>query len=343
MRTKRNSFLAAAILIFLLSLANISAAQDRADLSITNTAQPNPATVSTPTVPKNITYGMNVINNGPDGATGVKVTFTISDRTTLVSATFNFINADRLPCTATATTVTCNVGSMNVGNLAGAAVIVTLRAQATGVLRATGTVTPDQSDPNMGNNSVSVDTLVEPQGSHPVMTDSNLMVSTVVSGLTTPTSFAFLSDNDFLVLEQFTGRVKRVRNGAVQQPVVLDLPVNFFSERGLLGIALHPDFETNHFVYLYWTCSSSARLGPCIFDSTPSATDDTNVPDRVPLLGNRVDRFIWNGTTLMHDRNLIRLRAFQEDANQPPRGNHNGGKILFGPDCKLYVSMGDKR
>jgi len=114
MRTKRNSFLAAAILIFLLSLANISAAQDRADLSITNTAQPNPATVSTPTVPKNITYGMNVINNGPDGATGVKVTFTISDRTTLVSATFNFINADRLPCTATATTVTCNVGSMNV-------------------------------------------------------------------------------------------------------------------------------------------------------------------------------------------------------------------------------------
>src|SRR5260370_40823870 len=91
MRTKRNSFLAAAILIFLLSLANISAAQDRADLSITNTAQPNPATVSTPTVPKNISYGMNVINNGPDGATGVKVNFTISDRTTLVSATFTFI------------------------------------------------------------------------------------------------------------------------------------------------------------------------------------------------------------------------------------------------------------
>ena len=52
----------------------------------------------------------------------------------------------------------------------------------------------------------------------------------------------------------------------------------------------------------------------------------------MPLLGNRVDRFVWNGSTLTFDRNLIRLRAFQADEGQPLRGNHNGGVIVFGPD-----------
>src|SRR5262249_4461843 len=218
-----------------LSLATITAAQDQSDLSITNTTMPNPATVSSAAVPRNLTYGMNIINNGPDRATGVKVTFTLPGGVTLLvppGPTFNFINGPSRQCAVTTTTVTCDIGSMDVGNLAGAAAFVIVRAQATGVLRATAEVTADQPDPHMSNNFVAVETVVEPQVSDPVMTDRNLIASTVVSGLTTPTSMAFLGDNDFLVLEQFTGRVKRVQNGVVQQPIVLDLPVNFFSERG---------------------------------------------------------------------------------------------------------------
>src|SRR5712664_285926 len=98
MRTKRNSFLAAAIVIFLLTFASISAAPDQADISITNTAQPNPATVSTPTMPRNITYGMNVINNGPNRATAVQVSFTLPAPVTLVSARFNFIGGPSNDC-----------------------------------------------------------------------------------------------------------------------------------------------------------------------------------------------------------------------------------------------------
>jgi aldose sugar dehydrogenase len=160
----------------------------------------------------------------------------------------------------------------------------------------------------------------------PTMLHPLLDVRPVVSGLTTPTSIAFLGPDDLLVIEKNTGLVKRVAAGAVSA-TVLDLAVNFASERGLLGIALDPAFPTRPFVYLYWTESSTA--------------EDSNVLAEVPLLGNRVDRFVWNGSALVMDGNLIKLRAFQEDPGQPQRGNHNGGVIRFGPDGKLFIIVGD--
>jgi glucose/arabinose dehydrogenase len=165
----------------------------------------------------------------------------------------------------------------------------------------------------------------------PTLVDPNLRVRTVIENLDQPTTMAFLGPNDFFVLEKATGQVKRVVNGVVQS-TVLDLAVNSGSERGLLGIALHPDFPATPHVYLYWT------------ESTTGA--DTTVLSETPLLGNRVDRFVWDGSMLTPDQNIIRLRALQpaferELTPAAGRGNHDGGVIKFGPDGKLYIFIGD--
>lgn len=163
---------------------------------------------------------------------------------------------------------------------------------------------------------------------HPDVLVPNLDVRTVISGLITPVSMAFIADDDMLVLEKNTGKVQRVLDGIVQG-TALDLAVNFASERGLLGIALHPNFPENPGVYLYWTESTTGS--------------DSDVLSQTPLLGNRVDRFVWDESsgTLAIDRNLIHLRAIQEDAGQPARGNHDGGVLEFGLDGKLYIFIGD--
>ena len=203
----------------------------------------------------------------------------------------------------------------------------------------------------------------------PEMLDPELSVSIAVTGLTAPVGMAFLPrDNDrkddegrsgrteLFVIEKSTGQVKHVVDGVVTA-TVLDLAVNFASERGLLGIALHPKFPESPYVYLYWTCRTAALPADPVrpdaerCDENALLGEDTNVNLQVPLLGNRVDRFVWNGTALAFDRNLISLRAFQADgAPEPPNqgdglqnpaGNHDGGVIRFAPDGTLFIVIGD--
>ncbi|HSE81113.1 MAG TPA: PQQ-dependent sugar dehydrogenase [Gaiellaceae bacterium] len=172
------------------------------------------------------------------------------------------------------------------------------------------------------------------QAQTPEVLDPELAVRVAASGLSQPTGMAFIGENDILVNQKANGQVRRVTNGVLQPDPVLDLAVNFQSERGLLGMALDKRFRVNGWVYLYWTQSSTGV--------------DTNVNDEVPLLGNRVDRFVWNGSTLTFDRNVIMLRAAQPAVPATPgpaqnaAGNHDGGVLRVSPDDgKLYIFIGD--
>ncbi len=140
---------------------------------------------------------------------------------------------------------------------------------------------------------------------------SPLTVETVVTGPFGPTGMVILTPTDSLVLERDTGRVYRVLSGVVS--TVLNLAVNAVNERGLLGIALDPDFQHNRYVYLYYT----------------EATIDDGPP-----LGNRVYRYTWTGSALVTPVLVLDLPV-------TPGPNHNGGVILFGPDDRLYAVIGD--
>src|SRR5262245_55626684 len=163
--------------------------------------------------------------------------------------------------------------------------------------------------------------------------DPNLEVKTITTGLTQPVQMEFIGEDDFLVLEKSTGVVKRVKDGGAPTPV-LDLTVNSNSERGLLGIALDKFFKFNGSVYLYW--------------SQTTLPADNAQGDAVPLLGNRLDKFHWDGAALTYEKTLHRSRALQDDVTNRTnpavpvfRGNHNGGVVRVGPDGKIYLVVGD--
>ena len=151
----------------------------------------------------------------------------------------------------------------------------------------------------------------------PTPRDATLSITEIASGLSGPTTMAFIGAQDILVLQKDDGRVRRVISGVLQAGSVLDVAVERSSERGLLGIAVHPDFPASPFVYLYYT------------ESSTGSDNDTG-----SAAGNRVYRYTWNGATLSNPLLILDLPV-------TPGPNHDGGIILFGPDEKLYVVIGD--
>lgn len=92
-----------------------------------------------------------------------------------------------------------------------------------------------------------------------VVSDQNLVVTPYLAGRSSPTGMVCSGAGEGFVIEKGTGQAKRFESGALSAAPVLDLPVIANSERGLLGIALDPDFAGDGFVYLYY--SSNNRTG----------------------------------------------------------------------------------
>jgi glucose/arabinose dehydrogenase len=152
------------------------------------------------------------------------------------------------------------------------------------------------------------------------LADGALRIDTYATGLTSPGFFEFLPGSpggpvDLLVGEIGTGRIRHFRDGVFVADAV-DLNVAFLFERGLFGIALHPEFPDSGYVYAYYTASNTGG-------------DTSSVGG---AMDNRVVRFTWDGSTLSGETVLLTL---------PVGTAHNGGALVVGPDGKLYGSIGE--
>jgi glucose/arabinose dehydrogenase len=155
--------------------------------------------------------------------------------------------------------------------------------------------------------------LVHTAHAQPYVRDTTLNVEPVVQGLSSPTSMAFLDDNNLLVLEK-EGNVRLVSNGVLQQEPVLQVPANSLSlERGLVGIAI-----VNN--------SGGAGVNNDVVDVLLYFTE-------ADPLRNKVYKYQWNGRSLINPTLILDLPA-------EPGPEHNGGKMVIGPDGYLYVIIG---
>lgn len=152
--------------------------------------------------------------------------------------------------------------------------------------------------------------------------DQSLNVESFVEGLNSPTSMAFLDSNNIMVLEK-DGTVRLISNGQLQSQSVLEIPVDSQSERGLLGIAVEQNTSSDN------GSIQSGNTKNIFLYYTESAGDQGEGE-----LKNRVYKYTWNGQTLENPTLILDLPAI-------PGPNHDGGKLMIGPDNYLYGVIGD--
>ncbi len=161
-------------------------------------------------------------------------------------------------------------------------------------------------------------------------------INSVAQGFNTPTTAQFAPDGRLFVAQK-DGTIKIVKNGlTLAQPFYVTPKVNNYVDRGLLGMTLDPNFATNHYVYLLYT-----------YDNQPG-----NNP--APKTG-RLLRVTASGDVALAGSEQVILGTTVGTPSQPSCENypvntncipadglsHGPDTVLFGPDGKMYVSIGE--
>lgn len=143
-------------------------------------------------------------------------------------------------------------------------------------------------------------------------------METLVSGLDVPWALAFAPAGRLFVTER-RGRIRLVAHGRLQPEPVATLPAHADGESGLMGLALDPAFALNGHLYVCYTRQPGSALINRAFGRE----------QRI----NRVSRLTVRDGRAGDERVLL--------DDMPGSWNHDGCRVKFGPDGKLYVTMGD--
>ena len=143
-------------------------------------------------------------------------------------------------------------------------------------------------------------------------TSDDIVLTEVASGLERPVQLTGVEGDSRLFIVEQRGRIRVLAGGQLRTEPYLDIAdqLSGGNEQGLLGLALHPNFQANGYAYVNYT----------------NGAGDT-----------RVVRYTESADGQTLDPATLKEILFVEQ----PYGNHNAGQLLFGPDGMLYVPLGD--
>ena len=162
-----------------------------------------------------------------------------------------------------------------------------------------------------------------PAGPPPSSSDSLHLVPIVTTGLSSPVYLATPpGDTARLFVVEQPGRIRVVQHGQLLATAFLDITgrVLYGGEEGLLSVAFHPSFATNHYCYVDYTRINAAGDTTYTMIERYTVSADSNVADTTT-------RTV-----------ILQITQPQPVSSYP---NHKGGLVMFGPDGMLYIGMGD--
>jgi aldose sugar dehydrogenase len=201
--------------------------------------------------------------------------------------------------------------------------------------------------------------------------DTNLKIEPVVSGLENPTSMAFLSSNEILVLEKDSGKVQRIVNDDISTPADLTINVNHLNERGLLGMAIQTEKDGDEgnkesadpkYLFLFYTEHRYAHNNTLGSNTDVKANSSFGCNEQkceANQFNNRLYRYEHKNDKWVNPKLLVDIPIYWNNRVYPEvysaiiagetnwgqyrhsEGTHQGGKVVLDNNSNIFLVTGD--